>query len=238
MWNSPLKTSGAAGYQFTPRQIIGFLNQLGAELDYFESGDQDPPVFMHGAQTFAAIDPEITLWETLKLMEILVSPEPVPSGGHNALQECILHGLCKTLLECGRDWEGSAEDDEETGRTVYKPSYLEPINRLRILAKLPPVENLHLLSDESWDQTLDAVFFFNRNWLLGLVPSQLFILQTLPSAREALGIDANYFNAQFRRSSRGEWAEANRRFQLIFDHAEKSDGPLPPDAFKAGNLAA
>jgi hypothetical protein len=231
MWNSPLQTAGTPGYQFTPRQTIGFLKQLGDEMEYFVTGAGDPPLFMCGATPFADIDPEIILWETLKLMEILVSPEQVPAGGHNALQECILHKLCKTMLEVGRDWEDLAAADEETKRTIYIRYYLEPINSFRKLAKLPPVENLQLFSDESWDKTQDAVFFFNRNWLLGAVPYQLQIIQTFPSARETLGIDANYFSAGFRRASRQEWDEANRRFQLILDHAEKSNSPLPPDAF-------
>ena len=219
MWNSPRTPRDL---QLTPRQASGLSFMLGMDLD---GDDGEAPIFMSPVAGFEDVPREVILREAMRVIETLVTETPPPEGGHSALHEGILYGLAVSLFEMGADLEQGI--DTASDRRVFLECYLEPINAIRRLAGQRALKTLAHTGNDSWEDTLDSVFFWDRDWEMR---------ETFAGAerkrgaavKEFMGIDQDYYRVDTRMPSADEVAEAERRFRAIARFGDMSPRKLPP----------
>lgn len=214
MFNSPNLKKRAL--KITPHQAFGFLHQLDLAYDFLDEGDNSPVAFMPAGSPYARLHPRLLWVESVKILEQLLTDMPIPNGGHHALAECLLHGLCVSMLDAGRD---------ERNAALRKMCHLDPVNEIRLLAGEKPVRSLSRLTDQAWEETLDKVFFCDRDWQL-VAP-----LGTKPRAvkREtAAGCKpSGYFSPSLVAPTKAEFKNARARFLKFYDWATKSKEFFP-----------
>ena len=223
MWRSPSNCE----LQLTPRQIGGLTFMLDRDLEHFNYGDQTLPWFMTEEPCYRQLPARVLLWEAIKVLETLVTDGPMPDGAPHAVSECVLHGLAMSLYHQGvfsEDCSSAAE------RKVFKHGFLDPINALRRQAGQRPLKTLARLDEDSWGETLDDLFFFDRDWEMFSGELQPAMQGNHGNILETLGIPDDYFTPALRQPTKAEWANAQARFRAIWQWGEKHAGYLPAGA--------
>ena len=238
MWNAPIRRSWLyaqkvqaegkelppemTGLQVTPRTILGFLDYMELELQMHKDHAKDSPAFVQ--PPYDRLPPRVLLLTAIKVMDALVSTKPLPAGGHNALEEAVLYGLCQQAFQAGKDLEEEAAKDPQL-QEMFITDHLNQVNAIRRLADEPPVGSLAALEEDAWEETLDSSLFWDRDWEMS-DPASLQKLQD-PEALRELGIDAEYFGTILKEPDEKSWREACAKFAHIHAWAVKTDLPLP-----------
>lgn len=221
MWNSPSSKRGR-DLKITPRQADGLTSVL--DFDRAISCDDMQPSFMFSAPEFKDVPPNRIFVEAVKVIESLVTDIPVPQGGHCALHEAILYSLAVSLFDA------ASEREEEGGNDLeFQKAYLAPINAIRRLAGQRALKTLKHATGASWEDTLDSVFFWDRDWQMRKTLTKARRNGTDELIHSQLGIDKGYYAVDMREPTDEEIAEAERRFRAIWRFGDRSPRHLPPN---------
>ncbi len=190
MWNRELK--------FEPSEILGLLVLV--QHGTFWSLLNDQPVAWV-TSPYSSIPHEILIYESFRLMHTLVS-DTQPGVWHNAVEEALLYGLCKTLLSAGKEGHFSAE-------------IRQTVNAFRRRAGLSSLRNLKDLDEDDWEiDVLDVLLFTDRDWQMA---DASMILH--PELREHIGIAEKYFDVRYRKVTVKDLEKARLIFQEILNRA-------------------
>jgi hypothetical protein len=223
MWNSPREERNL---QLTPQQIRGLIATLSLDFDRYEDGPESGATpFIYSPGPYQKLPPRLLLCESAKVMETLVTAKPVPKGGHNALEECLLYSYCRATLE-----EGSEFEAEPNMRKYAKQDNLPTVNAIRELAGERPARSLKNVGEGDWNDTLDAVFFHDRDW------EMVENLKGTRALNAEVGIGGNYFAFPVTDPGAGALAKARARLNALAEWAEKSPEPLPEGFFASKGL--
>jgi hypothetical protein len=191
MWNFKLK--------FEPVEIIGMLVVVEQETNW--SLRTSRPVGWV-APPYDSIPFDLLAYECFRLMHTLVT-DTKPKVWHNAVEEALLYGVCKTLVTYGR-------------RGKFIAEIRQTVNSLRLRAGLKPIRDLKRMNEDSWEiDVLDSLLFSDRDWEMA---SAAMILH--PELRERMSIHDHYFDVYFRKPAPNELSIARSAFQEIITHAK------------------
>jgi len=192
MWNRQLK--------FEPSEILGLLVLIRQEALWSLLYEQ--PVGWVSLP-YSSIPHEILAYESFRLMHTLVT-DAQAEGWHNAVEEALLYGACKTLLKAGKAGEFPAE-------------IRQTVNAFRRRAGLPPVRNLKGLNEDDWEiDVLDVLLFSDRDWQMA---NASMILH--PELRELLAVADDYFGVRYRKVTTQDLEAARSVFEEILDRARR-----------------
>ena len=190
MWNQELK--------FSPAEILGLL----VLVEY----ETEPALWYHRPvgwvdAPYDLIPPELLVYESFRLMHTLVT-DTQPKVWHNAVDEALLFGLCRSLVTVGHTGE-------------FAEQILQTVNALRHRVGRGPLRSLKNLRLEAWeDQVLDHLLFSDRDWQMADAN-----MIRYPGLRDLLRIDDHYFDVAYRRPTAGELQRAQAIFREILARA-------------------
>ncbi len=197
--------------QFTPLQVRAMAHSLEGDMDYIAAAgpeDDDPPVFMTGIHgPFEKLNPAALVIKAIDVLHMLVSVEPVPEGGHTALEEAILYGLLTSTIKMARD------DERTSSKKWFKDVNLDSINALLKAADMKPVKTLKNFSDDDIEELADALFFWDRDW-------EYYDDELPEEALAELGINESYYSAMLRVPDRVDFEVAEEMLQELISMSD------------------